>query len=87
MLSKFIKSLIPFVIIVCFTAIKGYAYDWPFEEGGSQTVEQKIRQTVGAARGDDPPTRFHNGIDICPNDTLNKTVLVVNEAAGDTIAH
>jgi hypothetical protein len=60
-------------ILVLWTNIV-FGYPWPFLENGTNTIEQKIRQTIGAYRDQD---RFHRGVDICPNNPLNKTVYPV----------
>jgi len=64
------------LVFVLFIASSCFGYNWAFKEGGAQTVEQRIRQTVGAKRGEG--TRFHRGIDVCPNDPANIAVYAVN---------
>ena len=48
------------------------AYNWPYKNATSN--QQKIRHTVGAYRD---ANRFHNGIDIAPQDTSDQDVYSV----------
>ena len=51
-----------------------YSYNWPFKENNDFITQQKIRQTLGAYRTID---RFHNGVDIVPNQSSNIDVYTV----------
>lgn len=48
-----------------------------------QTIEQKIRQTVGASRGIPTTKGFHRGLDIVPNDSTNIAVYAINSGLAE----
>jgi|GEM_PF-2410717 len=54
---KIIKNILWRVclLFIVLSLKQSFAYNWPFRENGVDTIEQKIRQTVGAYRTGTPP--------------------------------